>query len=152
MAAGHRSYRVARLWCATCRASSRARIQIVDGTEILPPCAGCNRVAWEEAPPTPSPETLAGQFAEEFLSGTVSETVTPFVLDDRPVHEVLATPEEVAEFWAAMSNEQQEYFQHRFAHFISGKEAALEAERAETRSSRARMFRELWAILEASTG
>jgi hypothetical protein len=157
MAAGHRSYRVARLYCAICRATVRTRIQIVDGLEVFPPCPGCSRVAWAVAPPAPAaPPPPAAETPEQMAERFVAEMVAPsppaeIEYDDRPIHEVLATPEEIGEFWSSMQEEQQEYFRHRFEHFSAERDRRLEADRADVAAARARMWRELWDIV-GSTG
>jgi hypothetical protein len=147
MAAGHRSYRVARLWCARCRATVRARIEVVGGVEVYPLCPGCDTIAWD-APPARGAATTPPPPAAEAPPERALEME---LNDDRPVHEVLATPEEVAEFWAWMGEENEDYYRHRFGQFIGDRERALEAERDEVARARARMWRELWDIV-GSTG
>jgi hypothetical protein len=60
---------------------------------------------------------------------------------------LIATDEEVRQFWVDMGAEQAEYFQRRFGDWLENHNDGVQEQRDRTRGDRARMWKEVWELL-----
>lgn len=122
------TYRVLRLTCTTCNEERRVRCQLTVAGEVPEPCPGCGRSDYRDGAPTPPPELQVCEHSD----GSVTVVNTA----------------DVPSFWSMFQAEQNEYIKERFRRWSDDVDATWQADRDAIESDRARMFRELWHVLE----
>ena len=146
-------YRITRLTCAGCSSYQRVKVAVDDDGETYPECRSCGITDWTgSSPQRPAPPVVTEQQVERFY-GDISTDETLIAQQLSGVRfedgeERIVSQREAAEFWAHFAAEQNEYIARRFAAWMDERDAAVQVQLDEQRGSRARMYRELWTILD----